>query len=203
MPYKVVMGVTGASGAVYAKRLLSGLTRAGAEVHLVVSDRGQEVMAEELGTVEFGGASYPGSEPVKTYRNDDLMSPLSSGSFRTDGMVICPCSCNTLSAIAAGRGDNLIVRAAHVHLKERRRLILCVREMPLTKIDLRNMLTATEAGAVVCPASPPFYGHPKELDDVINAVAGKLLDLLGIPNDLAVRWLGSSDERSVSPDHYG
>lgn len=203
MPKRIVVGVTGASGSVYARRLLEGLARANVEIHVIVSPLGRAVAETELG---------PGQEIVPhdvaiprltVHRHDDLFSPLASGSYQTDGMVICPCSCHTLGAIAAGLGDNLITRAAHVHLKQRRTLVLCVREMPLSRIDLSNMLRISEAGGVICPASPAFYGQPTTIDDLLDAVAGRLLDVLGVPNDLTVRWTGPQASASSEADPNG
>jgi 4-hydroxy-3-polyprenylbenzoate decarboxylase len=200
MPLRIVVGVTGASGAVYARGLLTGLSEAGADVHLIVSPLGRAVAASELGGE---GKLVPSISPparLTRYRHDDLFGAISSGSYKTDGMVICPCSCHTLACIASGLGDNLISRAAHVHLKERRRLLLCVREMPLTQIDLQNMVTVSQAGGVICPASPAFYGGTVTLDTLINSVVGRLLDLLGIPNELAPRWTGPQGGPVQTPD---
>jgi 4-hydroxy-3-polyprenylbenzoate decarboxylase len=122
------------------------------------------------------------------YDVNDLGSRLASGTFRTDGMVICPCSSNTLGAIAAGLADTCITRAAAVHLKERRKLILVHREMPVSRIDLENMLRVDAAGGIICPAAPGFYGRPASVDDLVDFVAGKVLDLLGIDHDLLPRW---------------
>jgi flavin prenyltransferase len=196
MAARYVLAVTGASGAVYARRVLDGLRRAGAEVHLLASDHGRQVAAAEQGGIDFDALDkeFPG---LTLHGNDDLFSPLASGSYPTGGMIVCPCSCNTLSAIATGRGDTLIARAAHVHLKERRTLLLCLREMPLNTIDLKNMLAASEAGAIICPASPAFYGRPTTVAELTDTVAGKILDLLGVTNDQAARWAG----RPVAPGH--
>ena len=185
-----MVGVTGASGAVYARRLLEGLIQAGANIHLIVTPLGRDVANLELGGPDRTVPPVTAPAKLTHHRHDDLFSVLASGSHRTDGMVICPCSCHTLASIATGLGDALITRAAHVHLKERRPLILCTREMPLTHIDLRNMLRVSEAGGVMCPASPAFYGRPRSLDDLVDSVVGRLLDLLGIANDLAARWTG-------------
>ncbi|MBN1343078.1 MAG: UbiX family flavin prenyltransferase [Phycisphaerae bacterium] len=184
----IAVGVTGASGAVYARRLIGALIQAGADIHLIVSPLGRAVAASELGDSELLTPAVAGSARLTTHRHDDLFSALASGSNRTDAMVICPCTCHTLADVAAGRGDNLITRAAHVHLKERRGLILCLREMPLAHIDLLNMIRVSEAGGIICPLCPPFYGAPKTIGDLANEVVGRVLDLLGIPNDLVARW---------------
>jgi 4-hydroxy-3-polyprenylbenzoate decarboxylase len=193
MAARILVGVTGGSGAAYARRLLRALVKAGAEIHLVVSPFGRAVAATELGTSEQLVPPVLGTASLTSHRHDDLYTPLASGSYPTDGMIICPCSCHTLGSIASGLGDNLITRAAHVHLKEGRPLLACVREMPLSRIDLQNMLRVAEAGGIICPASPAFYGRPRSVDDLVNSVVGRLLDLLGIANDLTVRWSGPED----------
>lgn len=198
MSKKVTVGVTGASGSVYARRLLSALIRAGTDIHLIVSPFGRAIASSELGDSDLLVPAVAGRARLTTYRHDDLFSPLASGSYSTDGMVICPCTSHTLAAVASGLADNLITRAAHVHLKERRTLVLLLREMPLAHIDLQNMLRVSESGGMICPASPPFYGQPKTVDDLVDATIGRVLDLLGIHNDLTVRWTGAED--SVPPD---
>jgi 4-hydroxy-3-polyprenylbenzoate decarboxylase len=203
MSQRIVVGVTGASGAAYARRLLDFLLHADVDVHLIVSRLGQRVAAAELGAEALISPASTGKARLTRHRHDDLFSPLASGSCPTDGMIVCPCSCNTLAGIAAGLAGSLILRAAHVHLKERRPLILCVREMPLSRVDLRNMLEVTEAGAVVCPASPAFYGRPKSTDDLVDSVVGKLLDLLGVENGLAPRWVRPQDRADSAPDDHG
>ena len=125
-----------------------------------------------------------------TYR--DVGARIASGSFLTDGMVVCPCSSNSLGAIASGIGDNLIARAAAVTLKESRRLIIVPREMPVSQIEIANMLRLSQAGAIICPASPGYYLLPKSVDDLIDFVVGKLLDLLDIPHQLNTRWDGDA-----------
>ncbi len=189
MSARIVVGITGASGSVYARRLLEGLVQAGAEIHLIVSPLGQAVAATELGDGERLLPTVAGKASLVSYDHGDLFATPASGSSPTDGMIVCPCSCHTLAGIAGGLGDNLITRAAHVHLKERRRLVLCLREMPLAHIDLMNMLRISEAGGIVAPAAPPFYGRPETVDALVDQVVGRLLDLVGVPNDLAVRWI--------------
>jgi 4-hydroxy-3-polyprenylbenzoate decarboxylase len=129
------------------------------------------------------------------YGYRDVGAVLASGSFLTDGMIICPCSSNTLGAVAAGLGDNLITRAAHVTLKEGRRLVLVPREMPVSAIDLRNMLRLSRAGAIICPASPGFYMNPQSIDDLVDFVAGRVLDLVNIPHNLQTRWAAPPEAR--------
>ncbi len=159
---------------------------AGAEVHLVLTDSAFETLRLET--------DYSKADLVKlakeTHRIDEIASKVASGSFRTDGMLVIPCSMKTLAGIATGYSDNLLLRAADVTLKERRRLVLVVRESPLSLIHIENMAAATRAGAVVLPAMPAFYSRPKTVDDLVNQVVGKALDLLGVDNDLSGRWNG-------------
>jgi len=184
------LAITGASGAVYARRLVGILLEADVEVHLIISPLGQRLLADELDIETPGVEGLLGrAEPrVVQHPYRDVGSTLGSGSFRTDGMVICPCSSNTLGAVAAGLGQNLINRAAAVTLKEMRRLILVTREMPMSRIDLLNALRLSEAGAVICPAAPGFYMRPQTIDDLVDFVVGKVLDLLDVPHNLNTRW---------------
>ncbi len=190
MSKRIVVAITGASGAVYAQQLLQRLTSSGVEVHLVCSPYGQRLLADELGITGVSTEALLGNASqqliVHSYR--DLGSKLASGSFQTDGMIVCPASSNTLGAIAAGLGDNLITRAAAVTLKEARRLIVVPREMPWSQIELRNALRISEAGGVICPAAPGFYMLPKSIDDLVDFVVGKLLDLVGVEHSLNTRW---------------
>ncbi len=187
---RIVVAITGASGAAYARRLLECLVDAGVEVHLVVTPFGRRLLRDELAIEKVSPEALIGQATdriiVHSYR--DVGCVLASGSFHTDGMIICPCSSNTLGAVASGMGDNLVNRAAAVTLKERRRLILALREMPMSHIDLRNALRLSEAGAVICPASPGFYMLPKAVDDLVDFVVGKLLDLVGVGHSLNTRW---------------
>jgi len=187
---QIVVGVTGASGAPYALRLIACLESAGVNVHLVVSPHGRQLLADECGITAIDAEHLIGrsSDRVTIYNYDDVGCRLASGSFRTDGMVICPCTSNTLGAIASGLGGNLIWRAAHVTLKESRRLVLVHREMPLSAIDLENMLRLRRAGAVICPPIPGFYLKPKSIDDLIDFVVARVLDLMGLGHELNVRW---------------
>jgi 4-hydroxy-3-polyprenylbenzoate decarboxylase len=182
---RIVVGISGASGALYAQRLIQLLGVAGVDIHLVVSPLGQRLLHDELG---MEGVNF--DTPVTLHHPRDVGAPIASGSFHHDGMVVIPCSSNTLSAIATGQAQHLMHRAAHVTLKERRKLILVHRETPLTLIDIRNMEQATLAGAIVCPASPGFYLLPQRIEDLVDFVVGRVLDLLHIPHDLAVRWTG-------------
>jgi len=192
---QIVVGVTGASGAAYARRLIECLCQTDAHVHLVVTPNGERLFADELGIAEVTTTALIGrkSEWLSMYDYRDVGAKPASGSFRTDGMVICPCSSNTLGAIAAGLGDNLLQRAAAVTLKETRRLIVVPREMPMSRIDLLNALRLAEAGAIICPASPGFYMMPTTIGDLVDSVVGKLLDLMNIPHQLNTRWADRLD----------
>lgn len=190
MAKRIVVGITGASGAAYARRLVQCLIAGGAEVHLICSPLGRRLLHDELGIAEPGDVALVGHETdrLTLYSHDDLACRLASGSFLTDGMIVCPASINTMGAIAAGLGDNLIARAAAVTLKERRRLILVPREMPWTAIDIGNALRISEAGGIICPASPGFYMGPQTVGDLVDFVVGKLLDLVGVEHQLDTRW---------------
>lgn len=185
-----VLAITGASGALYARRLAQCIVQAEAHLHLVVSQLGRRLLADELDITRLTVENLLGFQArnVTLYNFQDVGAPLASGSFLTHGMVICPCSSHTLAAVAAGTGDNLITRAAAVTLKEARRLIVVPREAPVSQIELENMLRISRAGGIICPASPGFYLRPKTLDDLADFVAGRVLDLLGISHTLPIRW---------------
>ncbi len=191
---RFVLGICGASGGAYALRALRALTAdAAVEVHLVVSAEGDKVLAEETGisVADFIESLPPQQRArIARHRHDDFFAPISSGSFRTEGMLVLPCSLSTLACIANGTGGDLLRRAADVHLKERRRLVIVPREMPLSTIHLRNMLALSEAGAVVSPASPGFYGKPTTVDDLVDFVAGRSLEALGFTSRLSPEWTG-------------
>jgi 4-hydroxy-3-polyprenylbenzoate decarboxylase len=197
----VVVAVTGASGAVYARRLLECLVDAGVEVHLICSPNGRRLFREELGVGEPTVSGLIGRETDRliVHSYEDIGSRLASGSFETDGMIVCPASGNTVAAIAAGLGDNLITRAAAVTLKEGRRLIVVPREMPWSQIEIGNALRISQAGGIVCPASPGFYMGPQTIEDLADFVVGKLLDLVGVEHDLNTRWKGSPDAGHDAP----
>jgi 4-hydroxy-3-polyprenylbenzoate decarboxylase len=200
MDTPICVGITGASGAVYAVRLLEVLTAGGLDVHLSISPSGREVINQELGLKidlnqfkasdlldnQTDGSSKRGR--LHYYPCHDFLAPMASGSFLTRGMVICPCSGTTLSAIAAGASGNLIQRAAEVHLKERRRLVLVPRETPLSLTHIDNMRRVTEAGATVLPASPGWYHGANSLDDLVNFIVGRICDQLEIENNCITRW---------------
>ena len=204
----IIVGVTGASGAAYAVRLVDVLLRAGREVHLSISPSGAAVIKQELGIdvdlkdfdpeslspakVPFLSAGEPptpvGGGTFKYFHHGDFTAPMASGSFLSGGMALCPCSGTTLSAIAAGAAGNLIQRAAEVQLKERRPLVLVPRETPVSLTHIDNMRKATEAGAVVLPAAPGWYHGVDSLADLVDFVVGRICDQLGVRNALMKRW---------------
>ncbi|MFQ5591211.1 MAG: UbiX family flavin prenyltransferase [Phycisphaerae bacterium] len=190
---QVVVGITGASGARYGVRLIECLVECGAHVHLVITPHGKRLLLDELGISDASAGALLGrdTERVTTYAYNNVGARLASGGFQTDGMIICPCSSNTLASVAAGLAGNLLERAAAVTLKEMRRLVVVPREMPISRIDLLNALQLSEAGAVICPASPAFYMLPETIGDLVDFVVGKLLDLLNIPHALPIRWDGT------------
>lgn len=183
---KIVVGITGASGAIYGIRLVEALKSEGVETHVIISKWAEKTIACET--------AYDVPSVIAMadccYDIDNMAAAVSSGSFGHDGMVIAPCSMKTLSAIACGYADNLISRAADVTLKERRKLILMTRETPLSMIHLQNMMTVTRAGAMIVPPMPAFYNQPRTLDDIINHSVSRVLDYLNIPNDMTKRWQG-------------
>ncbi len=180
---RVVIGVTGASGAIYGYALVRTLAELNIELHIVMTRMGEQVLRFECGVSkkqlkEFG----------TVWHNDNMFAPIASGSFITQGMVIMPCSMNTLGAIANGIGDSLLSRAASVQLKERRRLIVGPRETPLHLIHVQNMEKLLLAGAEIMPASPGFYQHPKEIWELANFMVARVLDALEIEHNLGPRW---------------
>ncbi len=195
----LVVAFTGASGSPYGLRLVEVLLRAGHNVHLTISTAAVEVLEAEAGrTVQLGADAFNptalfGPRAIDVTRLHyhhfrDFRAGIASGSFLTGGMVICPCSLGTLAAVAHGISENLIHRAAEVHLKERRRLVLVPRETPLGLIALKNMVAVTEAGAVVLPAMPAFYTRPQSLADMVDFVVGRICDQLGVEHGLVRRW---------------
>jgi 4-hydroxy-3-polyprenylbenzoate decarboxylase len=193
----IVTAITGASGAHYAQRFIQGLVAAGVKVHLVVSPLGRRLLHDELGmeTVDLPALAGTDTHTVTHYNYNDVGAKLASGSFLHDGMVIVPCSSNTLAEVAHGLGDNLISRAAAVALKERRKLVLCHREMPLSPIDVANYKALSDAGVILAPANPGFYLNPTTVGEVVDFVAGKLLDLVGVSHTFDTRW----DPKNVRP----
>ncbi|MCF8156572.1 MAG: UbiX family flavin prenyltransferase [Rhodoferax sp.] len=187
IPRRIIVAISGASGAVYGVRLLQVLRDTpGLESHLVVSSAGWRNVQEEH------GLQRADIEALAHHVHDiaNVGAAIASGSFQCSGMVVAPCSMRTLAAIAHGLSDNLMTRAADVLLKERRRLVLMVRESPLNLIHLRNMVSASEAGAIICPPMPAFYLRPQSVDDIINFSVARALDLLDVPHTLAARWNG-------------
>jgi len=184
MKKKIIIAITGASGAIYAKLLLEKLQQLHsqiAEVAIVMSDNAKQVWEFELDNKDYNNYSY------KFYAKNDFMAPFASGSAKFDTMVIVPCSMGTLGRIAAGTSDDLITRAADVILKERRKLILVARDMPLNLIHIRNMQTVTEAGGIICPAVPSYYSKPKTVEEVALTVVNRVIDLMGLENE-SYRW---------------
>jgi len=184
MKKKIVVAITGASGAIYAKLLLEKLQQLHeqiAEVAIVMSDNAKQVWQFELDNTDYDKL------PFKIYAKSDFMAPFASGSARFDIMVVVPCSMGTLGRIAAGTSDDLIARAADVILKERRRLILVARDTPFNLIHIRNIATVTEAGGIICPAVPSFYSKPKTIDELAMTVVNRVIDLIGLENE-SYRW---------------
>lgn len=200
----LVVAITGASGAIYATRLLQVLVNSGRRVHVTISPSGAEVFAHELGIPldlkHIDPQQLLSSEPIARTAEDsprgelvyhhfqNFRAGIASGSFLTGGMVVCPCSMGTLASIASGQSTNLIQRAADVHLKERRRLIVVPRETPLGSIQLENMKRLADAGAVILPAMPGFYHGATTILDLVDFVVGRICDQLGVPHRLFQRW---------------
>jgi 4-hydroxy-3-polyprenylbenzoate decarboxylase len=195
-PESIVLGITGASGAPYAVRLLEVLLAAGRRVDLSISPAGQEVLRHELGVnvdlrqfdAAVLGVGAEAAARLRYHHYQDLMAPIASGSYLTAGMVICPCSGGTLSSVVHGASQNLIHRAAEVHLKERRPLVLVPRETPLSMVTLDNLRRAAEVGATVLPAMPGFYHQPRTIEDLVDFVVARICDQLKIEQQLTKRW---------------
>jgi 4-hydroxy-3-polyprenylbenzoate decarboxylase len=183
---KLIVGITGATGTIYGIRLLERLRGAGVETHLVISRWGARTLLHET---PYSREQVESLASV-VYRPADMGATISSGSFKTDGMIIAPCSAKTLAAIAHGVGENLVHRAADVVLKERRRLVLVVREAPLSEIHLDNMLRLSRMGAVVLPPVPAFYNHPRTIDDIVDHTVSRVLDQFGLEVSGVERWSG-------------
>ena len=185
-PRRLVVGITGATGSIYGVRLLQVLQRCGVESHLIVSRWGARTLVHET---PFSLAQVR-RLATRAYSNQDQGAAVSSGSFTTLGMVIAPCSMRSLAAIAHGQAEDLMHRAADVVLKERRRLVLLVREAPLSDIHLENMLKLSRMGAVIAPPVPAFYDHPQTIDDLVDHTVQRVLDLFDLEAELAERWTG-------------
>jgi flavin prenyltransferase len=179
---KILVAITGASGALYAQRLLDSLDPRTHEVHLVLSRYAAAVVAEELA----GGLRIPSG--VTTHRLQSMQAPFASGSNPPDAMVVIPCSMGTLGRIAHGLSNDLLLRAADVVLKEHRKLILVPRETPLNLVQIKNMELLLLAGATILPANPSFYARPQTVSQIVDTVVARVLDHLGVPHDLAPRW---------------
>lgn len=189
-PRRIVVAITGATGAVYGVQLLRRLHAApGVETHLVISDAASLTLHQELGLQRRDAEAL--ADVV--HRNRDIGASIASGSFQTDGMVIAPCSMKTLAAVAHGLSDNLVTRAADVMLKERRRLVLMVRETPFNLAHLRNMTAVTEMGGIVFPPLPSFYHRPATIEEMVEHTVDRAVDLLGLDNAHAPRWGGMKD----------
>ena len=183
---RLIVAITGATGAIYGVRVLERLREADAETHLVISRWGGRTLVHETSYSREQVEALAGV----AYAPGDMGAAISSGSFRTDGMIVAPCSAKTLAAIAHGYGENLVHRAADVILKERRKLVLAVREAPLSEIHLENMLKLSRMGAVILPPMPAFYNHPRTVDDVVDHTVARILDQFGIEMRGASRWSG-------------
>jgi flavin prenyltransferase len=201
----VTVGVTGASGAILAQKTLVMLDADSrvARIHLVVTETGQRLFAEELGISSGDAKQLPArilgapSNKIALLPNKDVGAAIASGSYKVDAMIVIPCSVGTLAGIANGISDDLIARAADVMLKESRKLVLCIRDTPFSRIHLENMLRAQQAGAVIMPAVPSFYHQPKTIDDLVTQYVCRVLAQIGLPQDAMYRWLGSGSAKEA------
>lgn len=193
---RIVVAITGATGAVYARRLIDMLCKLDIKVHLVLSKHAMVVVSHELEPLSFKTEKpvehevlrYFHGETILFHHYEEFTAPIASGSYHTDGMVICPCTTGTLGRIANGVNTNLLDRAADVTLKERRKLIVVLREIPYSEVTIENMLKITRAGGVILPASPSFYHRPRDIKELVDSVVARILDHLGLESDLNVRW---------------
>jgi flavin prenyltransferase len=196
----VTVGVTGASGAILAQKALTLLDPDPrvARVHLILTDAGQRLFAEELGIAPGDAKQLPSrvlghsTDKIEVLSNKDVGASVASGSYQVDAMIVIPCSMGTLAAIANGISDDLVSRAADVMLKENRKIALCVRDTPFNRIHLENMLRAQQAGAVIMPAIPSFYHQPKTIDDLVTQYVCRVLAQIGLPQDRMYRWQGKA-----------
>lgn len=213
---RIVLAITGASGAIYAIRLLDSLCRSDLEIHLTISPSGAAVIKEETGlaidirkpnlaalirhvpdwskvqAADENSVQNAIDQRIRYHQHDDFLTPIASGSFRTRAMVVCPCSGSTLSGISRAAGSNLVQRAAEVHLKEHRKLVLVPRETPLSSLALENMHRLSQSGAVILPAMPGWYHGVDSLDSMVDFIVSRILDQLDIDNDMIQRWGESS-----------
>jgi flavin prenyltransferase len=201
----LTVGVTGASGAILAQKTLALLDADArvARVHLVVTETGQRLFAEELG-IATGDLKQMSSRilghasaKIEVLPNKDIGASIASGSYAVDSMIVVPCSMGTLGAIANGISDDLVARAADVMLKESRKLVLCVRDTPFNRVHLENMLRAQQAGAVIMPAIPAFYHQPKTIDDLVTQYVCRVLAQIGLPQEKMYRWTGKGASREA------
>lgn len=193
-PRRMIVGVSGASGVIYGKRMLEVLRELGIETHLVMTNAARITMAHEC---DFTPADLEALAD-HTHSNKDIGAGCSSGSFRTMGMIVAPCSVKTMAEIATGTTANLLSRAADVVLKERRRLVLMLRETPLHLGHLRNMAAVTEMGAVIYPPVPAFYARPQSLDEMVDHTVGRVLDLFDLEAGTVRRWAGGKPEKNLA-----
>jgi 4-hydroxy-3-polyprenylbenzoate decarboxylase len=201
----ITVGVTGASGAILAQKALALLEDDPrvARVHLVVTETGQRLFSEELNITSGDLKKLPGrilgrtSKKIEITPNKDVGAAIASGSFAVDAMIVIPCTMGALASIAGGMGDDLVARAADVMLKERRKLVLCVRDTPFNRIHLENMLRAQQAGAVIMPVVPGFYFKPKSIDEIVTQFVCRVLAQAGLPQEKMVRWTGSALSRKA------
>ncbi|WP_444641193.1 UbiX family flavin prenyltransferase [Caproiciproducens sp. R1] len=193
---RIIVGITGASGSAYFLRVMEALSRQELEIHLIASEQGRKVLTYETGAVLEEKARFwsGGKAKIVLEDNENMFSPVASGSFRCDAMVILPCSMSTVAGIACGITKTLLTRAADVMIKEKRKLVLVPRETPLSTVHLRRMAELSELGVTILPAMPGFYGHPQTLDEIVGFVAGKVLDSLEIENDCYQRWKGNHEK---------
>jgi 4-hydroxy-3-polyprenylbenzoate decarboxylase len=201
----ITVGVTGASGAVFAQKALTLLEDDArvARVHLVVTETGQRLLAEELGLTSGDLKQLPSrilgrvTTKIEILPNKDVGASIASGSYEVDSMLVIPCSMGTLAAIANGTSDDLMARAADVMLKEGRKLVLCIRDTPFNRIHLENMLRAQQAGAVIMPAIPAFYDQPKTIDDLVTQYTCRVLAQIGLPQAKMYRWAGRASSKEA------
>jgi len=201
----ITVGVTGASGALFAQKTLASLEEDArvARVHLVITETGQRLFAEELGLTTGDLKQLPsrilGRAPnkIESSPNKDVGASIASGSYEVDSMLVIPCSMGTLAAVANGTSDDLIARAADVMLKEGRKLVLCIRDTPFNRIQLENMLRAQQAGAVIMPVIPAFYDQPKTIDDLVTQYTCRVLAQIGLPQERMYRWAGRSSSKEA------